>query len=236
MTGFDRAADVAAAWREFPVAQVPRPIVFLDQPVHIGDRGFVDSDAKMAWLTGAIQPEVALPDGLMELILEGRSRRTAPEPLVISDVQHSEDTFWCDRGPRVLSAYRVAVSGLAQPCTVIDPEVELWWPPRGEAGHMSGMGEATVAADDLTIHFPAFGGVLTEFHRAEFVEYPTCVVGHAVTSERDVPPGTAVPAVGIHSMVTGRLARPLDGRVLLHTDGTPLAVLPEGTSRSYSQE
>jgi len=236
MTGLDRAEEVAATWREFPVARVPRPIVFLDSAVHIGDQGFVDGEAKEAWIMGAVKSEVALPDGVMDLILEGHSPSSAgPRPLAITDIQACEDTYRCDRGPRQMSAYRLSISGLNQPCTVIDPATEFWWPRHDDVGDVLGLGDATVAEDDVTIRFPAFGGVLTEFLRAEFVEYPTCVVGHAVTSQRDVPPGTAVPMVGIHSMVVGHLASPLGGRVLLHTDGSPLAVVPEDASSSSAQ-
>ena len=232
MTGLDRAAEIAAPWREFPVARVPRPIVFLGSAVHIGDQGFIDGEAKEAWAMGAIKSDVALPDGVMELILDGHRPSASPRSLSITDAQPCEDTYLCDRGPRHLSAYRLSISGLRQPCTVIDPQVECWWPTHDHAGDMLALGNATVAEDDVTVQFPAFGGVLTEFLHAEFVEFPTCVVGQAVTSERDVPPGTAVPLVGIRSMVVGHLAEPLGGRVLLHTDGTPLAVLREGSTTS----
>jgi hypothetical protein len=234
MTDLHRAAEVAAAWSEFPVAQVPRPIVFLDTPVHIGDRGFVDEDAKLAWSRGAIESEVAVPDGLMETILEGRSHSASGGSLVISGVQQCEEMYWCDRGHRALPAYRLRVSGLAQECIVVDPTVEFWWPPRGE-WHIYGPGNATVAADDVTVEFPAFGGALTEFHRAEFVEFPTCVVGHVVASERDAPPGRPVPAIGIVSKVIGLLNAPLEGRVLLFTDGTPVAVLQHGSRREIGE-
>jgi hypothetical protein len=71
------------------------------------------------------------------------------------------------------------------------------------------------SADDLQL-----------LQHAEFLEYPTCVVGHAVTSERTAPAGTAIRAKGVSATITGRLLAPLDGRVLLHADGTPVAVLP----------
>jgi hypothetical protein len=227
MTALDRADEVAAAWRDFPIAQVPRPIVFLDSPVHFGEGGFLDGNAKLAWLRGAIESRVALPDGVMAMLLEGHPHSAGSTSLLISDVQQCEGTFWSDRGPRHLSAYRLSISGLAQPCIVLDPQVDCWWPPGELWDQVPGLGNATVDEDDLTVHFPAFGGFLTEFHRAEFVEYPTCVVGHAVTSEREVPPGTAIPAVGYRPKVTGRLAMPLDGRVLVDTDGRPVAALRE---------
>jgi hypothetical protein len=99
-------------------------------------------------------------------------------------------------------------------------------PPRPDWSFSGfGVDTAQVDDDDLTIHFPAFGGVLTEFHRAEFVEYETCVVGRAVTTRREVAPGTAVHLVGIVKQVVGRLERPLAGRVLLDSSGRPIPVV-----------
>jgi hypothetical protein len=69
---------------------------------------------------------------------------------------------------------------------------------------------------------------LTQFHRAEFQEHPTYVAGRAITSERRVPPGTAVVALGVWRDVTGRLTAPLGGRVLLNMSGQPLAITPNG--------
>jgi hypothetical protein len=69
---------------------------------------------------------------------------------------------------------------------------------------------------------------LTQFHRAEFQEHATYVVGRAITSERRVPPGTAVVAIGVSRKVTRRLRAPLAGRVLLHTSEQPLAVTSNG--------
>ena len=65
-------------------------------------------------------------------------------------------------------------------------------------------GDATIADDRVTVRFPAFGGNLTEFHRAEFQEHAAYVVGRAITSERAAPKGSVVTAVGIRRRVTGR--------------------------------
>jgi hypothetical protein len=85
-------------------------------------------------------------------------------------------------------------------------------------------GRATVGADGVTIEFPAFGGVRTEFHRAEFQERACFVVGRAVTSLRSVLPGTMSPLLGVNRMVTGRLDTPLGGRVLVSVHGQPIGV------------
>ena len=200
--------------------------MFLDSPVHLGDHGFVDSDAKTSWLAGAVESTVSLPNGLLNLITGGRPRRPARGALTITFIRAHEETFRCDRGPRLLPAYRLDVSGLQQPCTVLDPSIDTWWPrTTDDPGHRH-VDKASIDLDDCTLSFPALGGVFTVFHRAEFTEYPTCVVGHAVTSEKSVEPGTDVPAVSVRAMVTGHLAAPLDGRVLLHESGEPVAVLP----------
>lgn len=212
-------------WLRFPVAEVPRPIVLLSPPVQLG-QGFVDEDAKSAWLSGAVVADVPLPVGVLELATAQHGNQRAPTVVHISSVERCTAAFLCDRGERLLPAYRLAASAFRDGCVVLDPNLECWWPPRGDwSVARSGVGHAQVDDDDLTVHFPAFGGVLTEFHHAEFIEYETCVVGRAVTTEREVAPGTAVPAVGISRHVVGHLERPLAGRVLLNRHGRPLAVV-----------
>ncbi len=83
---------------------------------------------------------------------------------------------------------------------------------------------ATIEEDGVTVHIPAFGGVLTDFHRAEFEEHRTYVVGRVITSTRTVPPGTAIRMVGIRQMVSGRLQAPLGNRVLVTDKGQPMCV------------
>lgn len=217
-------AEVLRPWREFPVAQSPRPIVFLDSPVHLGAGGFLDGDAKRSWAAAAIESAVPLPAGILDLITHGQIRRESTT-LTISDVQRCDEEFWCDRGPRRLPAYRLVISGLRQPCLVLDPSVDRWWPEHNVGRDRRGADRALIRDDDVTLDFPAFGGILTEFLHARFDEFATCVVGHAVTRQRPVPPGTAVRAVGVRAMVTGHLNAPLGGRVLLHATGEPVAVV-----------
>jgi hypothetical protein len=214
---------LAARWVAFPIAAVPRPIVLLEQRLQLPG-GFVDSAAKVAWIQGAIEVDVPLPPGLAAQ-LPVREAGRAETTLKVTEVsRRCIAAFRCDRGLRELPAYQLRVTGLNGFCVVLDPQVECWWPADAtEAGLGSG-GRATVDEDGLTIHFPAFGGVLTEFHRAEFEEHPTYVVGRAITSRRSLPPGTAVPLIGITRAVVGRLDASLDGRVLVDDRGRPLAV------------
>lgn len=212
-------------WLRFPVTEVPRPVVLLSPAVEI-DQGFVDGGSKAAWLSGAVVADVPLPPGVLGLAIGRQAEDLGPAVLHITAVERCVSEFLCDRGPRVLPAYRLGVSGSRDGCVVLDPDVQCWWPSRADwSASNFGGGRAQVDDDDLTIHFPAVGGALTQFHHADFVEYETCVVGHAITSEREVPPGMAVRAFGIKKQVIGRLKNPLAGRVLLNSRGLPLAVV-----------
>jgi hypothetical protein len=178
----------------------------------------------LAWLGGAVVADVPLPVGVLELATARQSNQRASTVLHIASAERCTAEFLCDRGLRLLPAYRLAASGFRDGCVVLDPDLECWWRADSSVPGLEA-GNAQVDDDDLTIHFPAFGGVLTEFHHAEFVEYETCVVGRAVTTEREVAPGTAIHAVGISQQVIGHLERPLAGRVLLNSRGRPLAVV-----------
>jgi hypothetical protein len=218
--------DVAAQWDDFPAEAVPRPIVLLGTRLRI-EGGFIDEKSKFAWLEGVIGSETPVPPAVLGL-LPARRDEGANTSLTITKVTATTAPFWCDRGTRELPAYRLQVTGLQGTCVTLAPEAEYWW-PRNEADEQGGLGSAaTIDDDDVTIHFPAFGGVLTEFHRAEFQEHAAYVVGRAITSQRDVPPGTMVIAVGVIRKVTGRLTAPLGQRVLLNTSGHPIAVIPSG--------
>lgn len=232
----DGGAVDLGRWAAFPISQVPRPVVLLGPPVQLG-QGFVDGASKLAWLSGSVVADVPLPMGLLELATEGHSEQPAPTVLHISSFERCEGEFLCDRGLRTLSAYRLSGDGLRDGCIVLDPALECWWPRRAERSTLGfetrgGATCAQVEDDDRTIHFPTSGGPLTVFHHAEFVEYETCVVGRAITTRREVPPGTAVALVRKSKQLIGRLERPLAGRVLLNSRGHPVAVITNQADNS----
>ena len=174
----------------------------------------------MAAVSGAVEADVPLPAGVLELV-RGKGRGPKVAPIHVTEIESTIASFLCDRGPRDLSAYRVTLSGLRGHLTVLDPEVKCWWPPPGEDPDPS-MSPAEIESDGQTIHFPAFGGVLTEFLRAEFEEHATYVVGRAITEER--PSSEPVILIGLQRPVVGVLRAPLAGRVLIGESGHPLAV------------
>ncbi|MDQ1697583.1 MAG: hypothetical protein QOJ03_2936 [Frankiaceae bacterium] len=196
------------------------------------DGGFLDGAAKMAWIDGAIEWDVRMPTELAQH-LPGRKAGRDHAPLRVTEATLITAAFRCDRGLRDLPAYRLHLTGLRGSCVVLAPEVAPWWPV-GEEEHLGTGGEATVEDDGLTVHFPAFGGVLTDFHRAEFQEHATYVVGRAITSERKAAAGTAVGMLAVVQQVAGSLASPLGGRALLNTSGQPIAVTRSNVSCSLA--
>src|SRR5690348_196165 len=124
-------ASALDAWWAYPVSARPRPLVFVDRPVRIGDAGFVDGPSKSAYVEGAIEASVALPPGVLDLLVGGRTGRLAARLRVVG-IESVEAPFQTDRGPRNLPAYKVEMTGLRQPCTVLDPQTALWWPPAGQ--------------------------------------------------------------------------------------------------------
>jgi len=212
----------AARWAAFPLDAAPRPIVLLDYRVRV-EGGFIDSYSKNAWMDGAIESHPPLPPALSAL-LPTHKRNRRESVLAITDVSPTAAGFRCDRGDRELPAYRLKVTGMYGSCVILSPDVECWWSDLCADKPRDRGGDATIEDDGLTIHFPAFGGALTEFHRAEFQEHANYAVGRAITSQRRVPAGTAVRAVGVHRMLTGRLSSPLGARVLLDMSGQPMSV------------
>lgn len=206
-------------WESFPAAASPRPLVLIGARVSMSG-GFVDGKAKMAAFNGAIEPEVSLPPGVLDLI-KGNGRGPAVAPIRLTAIERTNASFLCDRGPTDLAAYRVSITGLRGHMTVLDPTVDCWWPPpsRSRGVHLA---EARIDGDDRTLHFPAFGGLLTEFLHAEFDEHENYVIGRPVT--REPRHDGMVPAVGVERAVTGSLKAPLGGRALVNEDGEPLAV------------
>jgi hypothetical protein len=210
-----------ARWSEFPLDVRPRPLILLENRCRI-EGGFASSRAKEAWLDGAIELGEE-PTQLRPYLPAHREVDRPHRPLFVTAAAPESVPFRCDRGPRQLPALRLTVSDLWGSCVILDPDVDVWWPVADEADRGS-VGPVTIEEDGMTVHIPAFGGVRTDFHRAEFEEHRTYVVGRTITSIRPVPPGTAVPMVGIRRIVSGRLQAPLGNRVLVTDKGQPMYV------------
>jgi hypothetical protein len=223
--GWMEPTGLARLWSAFPIRDRPRPVVLLEHPAKVSSQGFVDDRAKVAWGSGAIRAAVPVPADVLAR-LGGDAAGSAAGALIITGAARTRASFLTDRGARELPAFELEISGLHEPCLVLDPEVPVWWPRADQWDSAEQLaGTAEVDGDDLTVHFSAGGSVLTEFVRAEFVEHETYVVGRPITFERPMPPGaTAIPAALIVRTVTGKLTRPLGARVLVNEWGHPLLV------------
>jgi hypothetical protein len=209
-------------WSRFPLHARPRPVILVDQPVHLG-LGFVDAISSVAYTPGAVTADVELPDGVLALLTGGRHGH-AEQPLCAVGVRPVSASFVCDRGPRDLPAFAVEVTGVRQPVVVLDPSVEIWWPANG-AWHQSHWGDrAEVEPDGTTVHYWVHGGERTEFFGASFREFATYVVVSPVFRQRPFKPGESDGLTARHTRITGRLTAPLGDRVLLNEGGWPLVV------------
>jgi hypothetical protein len=210
-----------ARWSEFPLDVKPRPLILLENRCRI-EGGFASGRAKQAWSDGAIELGDA-PTQLRPYFPAQRDPDRLQQALFVTAVAPESAPFRCDRGPRQLPALRLTISDVRGSCVILDPDVDVWWPAADEGGPRP-IGPATIDEDGMTLDIPAFGGALTEFHRAEFEEHRTYVVGRAITSTRPAPPGTAITMNGIVRMVSGRLQDPLGNRVLVTDKGQPMCV------------
>lgn len=216
------ANQVDQLWSRFPTAADPRPIVLLESRLRLEGR-FLDGESKRAWVDGAVEPS-RVPADLLPYLPQLQEH--AGGGLRITDVNPTVASFRCDRGPRELPAYRLELTGFDGSCTVLDPTVDVWWPHEEFDLDLRFDWNASVEPDGVTINLPAFGGVLTDFHRAEFDERDNHVIGRPITSERSVERGIGVVLIGISRPVAGQLLAPLGNRALVNAEGHPFAVIP----------
>src|SRR5947209_6300514 len=127
-------------WSEFPIDHRPRPVVLLQSAVSIGEHGFVDGQAKVAWISGAIVADVPVPAAVLALLNPHRRDGGGHQPLTIGAATRTHAPFVTDRGARELPAFALDVSGLHEPCIVLDPETQVWWPPIENWDPIEGIG------------------------------------------------------------------------------------------------
>lgn len=178
----------------------------------------------MAFLNGNIRAEVEVPHGVLTALTERPNPGVSGAPVVITQADQVLAEFVTDRGPRPLPAYELRITGMNEPCHVLDPTVPVWWSAVDQNPPLGRWERARITPDDRSVTLSVFGGALTEFLAATFVEYETVVLARPQTRQRQVPLGTAVPAVGVVGRVTGSLSAALGARVLIDHRGVPYVV------------
>jgi hypothetical protein len=236
----DTTAGVLDRWRNFPATANPRPIVLVDGYVRVQAAGFDDDAAKIAFHYGAVTAAagVRVPASVLAL-LRGRGPGYPGPGLEIAAVETLDHPFRTDRGPALLPSYALTIPGARQPVIVLDPETPVWWPPAPLANPAGDGGSALIDADQRTLHVIAGGSVLTDFLRCDLVETDTAVMALPITRERPLRPGESMALVRLLRPVTGRLARPLGGRIVITAAGDPVTVertdLPAADPRTGEQ-
>ena len=215
-------------WANFPVDQIPRPLVLVG-PRAIVEQGFKTGEAKLAFVEGAIESSVAMPDAVLrELARQGRSRRSrAVHPLLITEAEVAEAEFLTDRGSRRLTAWRLTVEDALGPIWVLDPDIPDWSPGAADGGAPPRLPAPTqgpgarvdVGPDDcaLTLHWLAAPPVYEQYPTAEILESPDAVT--LVPVGFDIGPEGPRQAIGHIHRVTASLQRPLGSRVFVDLNG-----------------
>ena len=189
------------AWADFPFDAAPRPVVLTGEAVQV-EGGFAGGEAKYAFLQGAIEADGAVPAEPVSALRHEPQFTGAParSPLRVTRAVVDETQFATDRGPLMLPAWRVEASDTLGPIWVLTDQARqrCWNPPPVVDGRSSHEVIETAAA--LTV-----------------VPLGRLLSGQTLTGP--------VPAVGHPRKVEVRLARPLDGRVLVNPNATPVPVL-----------
>ena len=220
-------------WRGFPVSARPRPTVLVGAPDRPED-GFVDGPSKMAYGTGALEAADGDPEEPARILrcLGHPAPDRVTTPLLVTNAERAEASFWTDRGRRPFSAWRLEVVGARGPIWVMDDAAlaSCWSPPPLEPGAPRGPHSAEGAVleeDGVTLHFRFVGSPQSVMASYEALasETPTalCVVAKGVRKPA-LPPNAIVAAVGVTREVTVRLASSLAARVLVDLDGNPVEV------------
>jgi hypothetical protein len=213
-------------WSSFPVNDDPRPLVIND--FRVRSSGFSSAEAKSAYMAGAVESDVELVAGLMDLLrpdprpFDGPSLRITAAALTVRE-------FMTDRGPRQLPAWRLTIAGVAGPVTVFDPQVPDWWPSDWDervSRHEGQQPAADVAADGHTLTCRFMGAAENEmtFPTADVYETPTAVM--VLPTGQPVEPGPRSMLVAFERQVTVQLRRPLGNRFLINFVGQPVTALP----------
>lgn len=255
-SGGDPAAALAK-WRSFPVSADPRPVVLVGGAVIDPATGFRTGDGKLAYVSGAFEPAVALPStpatsagyalitarAALDRLRAAGGKQSVPHPVRIVGVSLGQVSFDTDRGPRTLPAWRFTLDTATDPAWVLAVAPKYLWPVAAAGSPDRG---ATLSADGRTVTYrfygtPAGPPPCGTGYAADVAESGTAVVLGVREVASDSPGGSAsglasgvapsgsavqgCTAIGALRAVTATLGSALGARVLLTSDGTPVAVV-----------
>jgi hypothetical protein len=114
------------SWAGFPARATPRPIVLLGGPMR-SEGGFKTSDAKIAFLQGAVESAADVPEEALRLMRLPQAHGPLPAaPLRVTDAVLSEAAFATVRG--IVTFARVARDGIKHPGSDLGADCRLLCP------------------------------------------------------------------------------------------------------------
>lgn len=229
-------------WSGFPVSRRPRPLV-LAAPYVNGPRGFPSGAAKLAFISGAIDPPAALPasparaagyplisagEAFRALIPAAAQGPAAGIRLKASTVRLGRAGFMTDRGMRQLPAWLFGFRGIQGLAAVLAvAPAGIFSPPR-PALRSPLVSTARLGSNRRTLTAEFVGaaagtGPCTADYRLELAESRTAVVVGIL--EHDHAGGMSCAAGGYPRRATAVLLVPLGSRVVVDAvSGTAVAV------------
>ena len=226
------ATDAVGAWADFPFDAVPRPVVLTGEVVQV-ERGFATGEAKYAFSQGDIEADETVPAEPVRALRREPQLTGAParSRLRVTCAFVDQTAFATDRGPLVLPAWKVeAVDTLGPIWVLTDQARQRCWnpPPPVAAGRGShSLDHTTVDADGITLTVFFTGSSPKYFRcRAEVTETAAGLtvvpLGHLLPGQTRTGP---VCAIGHPRKAEVRLASPLDVRVLVNPNASPVPVV-----------
>jgi hypothetical protein len=241
----DAGRRAVARWAQFPVGVIPRPLVLLGDPFRV-EKGFSTGDAKIAFVSGAVEAAAGVPEDAVRPIRPSvvHAGRRPRDPLLVSAAELSAAEFATDRGHQRLPAWRLEAADALGPIWVLTAEARArcWSPPQADGAGRPGprllsSGVTAPESRELAVAFIGGGEGLFRYD-AEVIEtaVAVCVVPLRRMTEHFAQEAAAaaaahrqlaVAAVGYPRTVQVSLAEPLGGRVLVNLDGTAVPVTAE---------
>jgi hypothetical protein len=212
-----------AAWSQFPVSQVPRPLVLLGSAVQPG--GYPDGQTKLAFARGAVEAVPGFPGAVLDILRARRQPHDGPKVL-LTQASLGTAEFVTDRGHRELPAWTVSAQGVTEPIKVLDPGVleSVWRPADDQPGWWSSRAAAHGAGQLVTLEFIGTPYAFADYCGAEVVETDAAV--GIIPAATDIGPGGPRAAFAQRRLVSVTLATPLGSRILLDQHGSPVMVQP----------
>jgi len=235
--------EALALWSDFPVDRQPRPIVLMSFSLGPGRYPMLE-DRTDVLRHAAVVSDVGMPPWLLEALQPDPKPHWQVDPVRVRSVRRVTPEFRTDRGHRPLPAYRVEFAGLQYrpghapnpkaegigypPMHVLDPAVELWWPPGLESsyrGGLRGLPPAVLMDGGRTVRWVVHGAppAYTDVWVGAVLESRTAVV--LVLDGATRPGVEVIPLVAVGRVVTAKLKEPLADRVLVQSDGIPIEVI-----------